>query len=114
MMWNLNFQAPKIVDANIWSSMPDHFRLSKDSDWARLNKSGQVIDCFLEGPVFDSKGNLYITDIPYGRIFKISPGKDWELLIQYEGWPNGLAIDSNEKIWIADHKLGLLSFDLKN
>ena len=113
MMWNLNFQAPKVVDTNIWSSMPDHLRLSKDNDWARLNKPGQVIDCFLEGPVFDSNGNLYITDIPYGRIFKISPNKDWELLIQYDGWPNGLAIDSNEKIWIADHKVGLLSFDLK-
>lgn len=112
-MWNLNFETPKVVDANIWSSMPAHFRLLGDNDWARLNKPGQLIDSFIEGPVFDSNGNLYITDIPYGRIFKITPDKSWELLVQYDGWPNGLIVGVDEKLWIADHKVGLLSFDLK-
>ena len=114
MMWNLLFQAPKVVEASVWSSMPDHFRILGDNDWARINKPGQLIDSFIEGPVIDSSGNLYITDIPYGRIFKVTPDKSWELLIQYDGWPNGLAIDAHGKMWIADHKIGLLSFDLKN
>ena len=107
-MWNLQFQAPKIIEAGIWSAVPDSFRVAQENQWAKINKPGQLIDSFLEGPVFDAKGNLYVTDIPYGRIFKISPDKNWELVIQYDGWPNGLAIDKEGQIWIADHKQGLL------
>jgi len=107
-MWNLQFQAPKIIEASIWSAVPDSFRVAQENQWAKINKPGQLIDSFLEGPVFDAKGNLYVTDIPYGRIFKISPDKNWELVIQYDGWPNGLAIDKEGQIWIADHKQGLL------
>lgn len=110
-MWNLNFQPPKITEASIWSSLPDQYRLPQENDWARQNKPGQLIDSFIEGPVFDVEGNLYITDIPYGRIFKITPDKKWELVIQYDGWPNGLAIDSAGQIWVADHKVGLLRLD---
>ena len=37
------------------------------------HQSGVPRDCFIEGPSFDRDGNLYITNIPYGQIFKISP-----------------------------------------
>jgi gluconolactonase len=107
-MWNLNFQPPKVIEASIWSSVPKPFRDAKENEWAKINKPGQLIDSFLEGPVFDAQGNFYVTDIPYGRIFRISPSKEWELVIQYDGWPNGLAIDREGQIWIADHKQGLL------
>lgn len=113
-MWNLNFQPPKIVEASIWSSLPSSFRSPKENDWARVNKPGQLIDSFLEGPVFDANGNLYVADIPYGRIFRISPNKTWELVIQYDGMPNGLAIDATGNIWIADYKQGLLRLDLSS
>lgn len=113
-MWNLNFQPPKIIEASIWSSLPSSFRNPKENDWARVNKPGQLIDSFLEGPVFDANGNLYVTDIPYGRIFRISPNKIWELVIQYDGMPNGLAIDVSGNIWIADYKQGLIRLDLNN
>lgn len=110
-MWNLNFQPPTIVEASIWSSIPEEFRVPKENEWASVNKPGQLIDSFLEGPVFDAHGNLYVTDIPYGRIFKISPTKSWELVIQYDGMPNGLAIDQLGMIWISDYKQGLLKLD---
>ena len=113
-MWNLNFQPPRIIEAGIWSSLPEQYRLATENDWAKQNKPGQTIDSFLEGPVIDMQGNLYVTDIPYGRIFKITPDKSWELLIQYDGWPNGLAVDVFGKIWIADHKVGLLRLDPGN
>ena len=113
-MWNLNFQPPKIIEASIWSSIPQSFRELKENEWARINKPGQLIDSFLEGPVFDAHGNLYVTDIPYGRIFRISPNKEWELVIQYDGWPNGLTIDQAGMIWIADHKQGLLRLNPKS
>lgn len=110
-MWNLNFQPPTVVSATVWSALPQQFRRAQENDWALVNKPGQLIDSFLEGPVFDVNRNLYVTDIPYGRIFKISPEKDWELVIQYDGMPNGLAIDSLGMIWISDYKQGLLRLD---
>jgi hypothetical protein len=52
----------------------------------------QMIDSFIEGPIFDIKGNLYITDIPYREDFSgFNPSLEWELVLQYDGWPNGLA-----------------------
>ena len=42
--------------------------------WADANQGGREIDCFLEGPSFDRQGRLYVTDIPYGRIFRVSRG----------------------------------------
>ena len=31
-------------------------------------------------------------DIPYGRIFRISPNAEFELVTEYDGEPNGLKI----------------------
>ena len=39
------------------------------SVWADANRGGRAVDSFLEGPVVDPGGNLYVTDIPFGRIF---------------------------------------------
>ena len=103
-----------MIEAQVFTKMPSQFRLPQENAWASINKPGQTIDSFIEGPVFDKQGNLYITDIPYGRIFRISPALDWELVIQYDGWPNGLAIDDAGKLWVADHKLGLLRVDPQN
>jgi gluconolactonase len=67
------------------------------------------LECFLEGPAFDRAGNLYLVDIPYGRILRISPdGARWSVVAEYDGWPNGLAIHRDGRIFIADHRLGLL------
>jgi gluconolactonase len=64
--------APKIIDAHVWTSMPDEFRVPNTSpDWAAANKPGRQIHGFLEGPSFDVDSNLWVTDIPYGRIFRI-------------------------------------------
>ena len=48
--------------------MPESFRRTgMRSVWADANQGGKPIDSFLEGPVFDDAGNLYVTDIPFGR-----------------------------------------------
>ncbi len=111
-MWNLSFTPPQTLDANRLTRLPDHFRQPCRTDWVDANKPGHVMDCFLEGPVFDRAGNLYVTDIPYGRIFRISPALDWTLIAQYDGWPNGLAIHADGSLWIADYKKGILRLDL--
>ncbi len=93
--------------------IPDHFRKRTGSDWAAANFPGRTIDSFIEGPCFDPSGNLYIVDIPFGRIFRITEKAQWELLIEYDGMPNGLSWHPDHQLIIADYKYGLLSIDLK-
>ena len=65
----------------------------------------------LEGPSFDRQGQLWITDIPTGRIFRIAPDGTPAKVAEYDGEPNGLKIARDGRIVIADHKQGLLTLD---
>ena len=67
---------PRLIETNVFSAMPDHFRRKGvRTDWADANRPGQPTDCFIEGPSFDADGNLYIVDIPFGRIFRVAADK---------------------------------------
>ena len=106
------YPPPETIHARVWTSLPDAFRIRNTSpEWASANKPGRQIDSFLEGPSFDREGNLWVTDIPYGRIFRISPEGEWTLVTQYDGWPNGLRIHRDGTVWIADYKKGILRLD---
>lgn len=104
---------PKVRELQVWSSMPESFRRAGvRSVWADANQGGKSIDSFLEGPVFDSAGNLYVTDIPFGRIFKIDPQGKWTFAFEYDGEPNGMKFLSSDKLLITDYKNGLMLLDL--
>ena len=60
----------KGVPATEFTRVPDKFRKKRKSSWADANAVGMELDCFLEGPSFDRAGNLYVTDIPFGRVFR--------------------------------------------
>lgn len=105
---------PRLIETRIFSAMPDEFRRTGvRSDWADANRPGVPTDSFIEGPSFDAEGRLYIVDIPFGRIFRISPDGKWTLVIEYEGWPNGLKIDANGRILVADYMRGIMELDAK-
>jgi len=109
------YPPPEICEAVTWTSLPDEFRIKNTSPaWAAANKPGREVDSFLEGPSFDRSGNLWLTDIPYGRIFRVTPTGDWRLVTQYDGWPNGLKIHSDGRVFIADYKRGILCLDPEN
>lgn len=111
-MWNLSFQPPEVIEARVLTRLPDAFRTPRRTDWVDANKPGHVMDSFLEGPAFDRAGNLYVTDIPYGRIFRIAPASlEWEQVAAYDGWPNGLAVHADGSLWIADYRRGILRRD---
>jgi gluconolactonase len=110
-LFNLSFGPPEVIDARVLTRVPEEFRKPRRREWTDANKGGQVVHSFLEGPVFDRQGNLYVVDIPYGRIFRISPDLRWTLVVEYDGWPNGLAIHKDASIWIADYRKGLLRLD---
>lgn len=110
-MWNLSFTPPAVIHARVLTRLPEAFRKRRRSDWCDANKPGHEIDSFLEGPSFDREGNLYVADIPFGRIFRISAQLEWSLVAEYDGWPNGLAIHRDGSLWIADYRRGLLRLD---
>jgi gluconolactonase len=72
---------------------------------------GAPTDSFLEGPSFDREGNLYVTDIPYGRIFRVSPKGEFELFVAYDGEPNGLKLHRDGRLFVADFRHGILAVD---
>ena len=106
------FAPPPVIATEVFAEMPAHYRIkNKHPVWARVNRAGQAIDCFLEGPAFDRQGNLYVVDIPYGRIFRVSPGGEFDLVSEYDGEPNGLKIHTDGRIFIADYKHGIMLLD---
>ena len=104
---------PRLIPTEIFSAMPQEFRRNVRTDWADANRPGAPTDCFIEGPSFDSEGNLYIVDIPFGRIFKVLPDKKWTLVVEYDGWPNGLKIDAKGRILVADYRHGIMELDAR-
>ena len=105
---------PKIRDLKPWTRLPDKYRQATLTEWSRVNQGGRESDSFLEGPVFDKENNLYVTDIPHGRVFKITPRGEWDLVTQWDGEPNGMKFMNESEILIADYKNGLIVLDSKS
>jgi gluconolactonase len=105
-------QPPKVVDLQPFTRLPDPFRQRQHSDWSRANRGGAPTDSFLEGPVVDDQGNLCVSDIPFGRIFRIDPSGDWTLVAEYDGEPNGMKLLDTKTLLITDYKNGLVRLDI--
>lgn len=105
-------QPPEIRDLALFSAMPEAFRRPERSAWADANRGGTITDSFLEGSVFDGAGNLYVTDIPWGRIFRIDPEGVWTLVAEYDGEPNGMKFMDAGTLLITDYKNGLMRLDV--
>jgi gluconolactonase len=105
------FAPPRRVESSVFSRLPDRFRRKRSSTWADANRPGQDVDCFLEGPSFDREGRLYVTDIPFGRIFRVDTTGNWVQIAEYDGWPNGLKVHQDGRIFITDYRRGLMQLD---
>lgn len=106
------YAPPPIVEAEVFARLPDRMRCAgKRSDWLQLQLRGAELGSFLEGPSFDLAGNLYCVDIAYGRIFRISPDGEFAIVAEYDGEPNGLKIHRDGRIFVADHKHGIMLVD---
>jgi gluconolactonase len=55
---------------------------------------------------------LYVTDIPFGRIFRIVPSLEWELVAEYEGEPNGMKLWDDEHLVVTDYRNGLMLINI--
>ena len=101
---------PRQQSLTTWSEMPLSLRHPRRSDWADMHMGGRELGCFLEGPVLDAAGNLFVVDIPFGRVLRIDPDLRWSVLTEFDGWPNGMKLWQG-RLLIADHRHGLLAID---
>jgi gluconolactonase len=106
-------QPPEVRELEVFTRMPDALRRREPSAWADANRGGQAIDSFLEGPVFDEAGNLYVADIPFGRVFRIDPAGAWTLVAEYDGEPNGMKFLDAHTLLVTDYKNGLMRIDVR-
>jgi gluconolactonase len=104
-------EPPRVIETRVFTTMPARFRRDAGSAWSNANKGGAPLPGFIEGPCFDRTGNLYITDIPFGRIFRIDADGEWHLVLEYDGQPNGLKRHPDGRLLVADYRHGLMQFD---
>ena len=106
------FAPPQLIETEVFAEVPQSLRKSH-VPVERIAAGGGPVPAgsFLEGPSFDRAGNLYVVDIPYGRIFRISPQAGFDVVAEYDGEPNGLRIHQDGRIFVADHKLGIMLLD---
>ena len=106
---------PKIIESRIWATVPDELLLpGHESRFTRDLFQGRQVGSFLEGPSFDREGNLYAVDIAHGRIFRISPDRQFTVVAHYDGGPNGLKLHKDGRIFVADRFNGVMVIDPVN
>jgi gluconolactonase len=100
---------PQIIETEVFAEVPARLRKSgSPPERLAAGKSATPMGSFLEGPTFDRAGNLYVVDLAWGRIFKVSPRGEFDVVIEYDGEPNGLALHKDGRLFVADHKNGIL------
>ena len=106
------FAAPPSVEAQVFTTIPAEFGRGADrSHWADIQFPGAQTPTFLEGPSFDKEGNLWVTDIPWGRLFRITPSGEVSIGAEWDGEPNGLKFHKDGRGFITDHKNGIMVLD---
>ncbi|RPH01207.1 MAG: SMP-30/gluconolactonase/LRE family protein [Amoebophilaceae bacterium TMED152] len=112
------------ADGNLIICMHGDRKITK-LEKLNINKKATLVNSFdgnlLNSPndlVYDSKGNLYFTDPPYGLldgdndklkeiefngVYKVSPNGDIEVLVKNLTRPNGISISNDEKtLYVAN------------
>jgi gluconolactonase len=110
----LLLQQPEVRTLDVFTTLPARFRQRQRTVWSDANLGGREVDSFLEGPVFDGAGNLYVTDIPFGRVFRIDPRGEWELVAQWDGEPNGMKFLNATELLVTDYRNGLMVVDSRS
>ena len=104
---------PPVLAASLLTTLPEalHFR-GEPTPWTRITRPGMRLHSFLEGLVIDAAGDMYLADVPHGRIFRIDRDTlQWEIALSYEGEPHGMALLPDGSTIVADYRQGLLRLD---
>jgi gluconolactonase len=105
------YPPPQLLDSEIFVDVVGQLGLEACSS-AWLRSAGlPPAHSFLEGPVFDAAGNLYVVDAAFGRILCVDPGRRVRVVVEYDGVPNGLALGGDGDLYIADRENGILRLE---
>jgi len=100
------------ITARLWSKLPGEFHYQGEpTAWVKMTRPNQSLHSFLEGPSFDKNGDLWLVDVPYGRIFKVNTDGQWKLHKIYDGEPHSIKQMADGKFILTDYKNGLLRYD---
>lgn len=106
------YAPPPRKTAEVFARLPDELRKpGRGGEWFSHQPAMEHHHSVLEGLSFDADGNLYCVDIPWGRIFRIDPKGNFKVVAEYDGWPNGLRIHKDGRIFVADHRHGIMTLD---
>ncbi|MEA2933959.1 MAG: gluconolactonase [Variibacter sp.] len=106
------FAAPQRIDGRVFARIPKELGITnRRSNWVDVQLNGADCPTFLEGPSFDADGNLFVVDIPWGRVLKIAPDGSVSVAAEYDGEPNGLKFHKDGRGFIADHRHGIMVMD---
>lgn len=107
------FPAPTFLTTETAFELPAYLHESSAGNaWVDANLHGHDVHSFLTAPCFDRQGNLWLADVPFGRIFRITQTGEWDLILKYDGWPSGLKFHPDGRLIIADCRHGLLALDV--
>lgn len=97
------------LTAALWTELPaDLHRHGEPSGWAKMTRPGHQMHSFLEAAFFDANDSLWLSDVPYGRVFRISPDGDWTKVHQIDGEPHAMRIAPDGRHIAVDYKHGLI------
>ena len=68
---------------------------------------------FTEGPAADGKGNLYFSDIPANKIYKLDSQGDLTVFLEPSGTTNGLMFNAKGNLVAASMEGRLIEIDIK-
>lgn len=89
--------------------LPENLRhKGEPSAWARMTRPGQAMHSFLEAAFFDEARNLWLSDVPYGRVFRVSPTGVWKVMHRFDGEPHAMRLAPDGRHIAVDYRHGLI------
>jgi gluconolactonase len=108
-------RAAPILTAQPFTTLPKQFRhKGAPSDWAKMTRPGLAMHSFLEGAFFDTRGDLWLSDVPYGRVFRVTQQGDWHCAHRIEGAPHAMRITPDGRHIAVDYRHGLIELTGKD
>lgn len=93
----------------VHATVPESLTVTdRQPSWERRDRGVEAPRAFLEGPVCDGAGGLYLVDVAWGRILQVDRNGNFRVVVEYEGEPNGLALAAPDRLLVADYRRGLV------
>jgi gluconolactonase len=100
------FAPPQLLELREIARLPKHLHVE-----GRVSPRYGARKFYLEGPAVARDGTLYFTDVPGGRILRLTSEAGIEVFLEYDGEPNGMKIHRDGRMFVADNVNGILCID---